>query len=119
MPDKPWKAFERRIAKSLGTERTPLSGIASKHTRSDTLHPILYVECKYRSRLAISDWYEQADDRALTEDKMPVLALQKRGHHITLAVLSWHNFLLLWDTYRRAKATYGQLPNPPILEEEK
>jgi len=107
MTDKAWKAFERRIAKSLGTERTPLSGGASKHTSSDTLHPTLYVECKERSRLAVSDWYEKADDQALTEDKMPVLALHKKGHHITLAVLSWHNFLKLRNVYLTYALEYG------------
>lgn len=41
-----FKAQERRIAKWLGTTRTPLSGGNSKHTRSDTLHPRFFVEAK-------------------------------------------------------------------------
>jgi hypothetical protein len=40
------KAHERRVARWFGTERTPLSGGASRHTRSDTLHPKLYIEVK-------------------------------------------------------------------------
>lgn len=46
MADKRWKAFERRVARAFGCERTPLSGGSSRHTRSDTLHPTLYIECK-------------------------------------------------------------------------
>lgn len=40
------KTQERRVARFFGTERTPLSGGASRHTRSDTLHPTLYLEVK-------------------------------------------------------------------------
>jgi len=119
MPDKPWKAFERRIAKSLGTERTPLSGIASKHTRSDTLHPILYVECKNTAESATCKLFRQTRIRAGAENKRPVIALHWKWHDGTCAVIDWNFFLLLWSTYLRVKAQYGQLPDPPILEEEK
>lgn len=40
------KTQERRVARYFGVERTPLSGGASRHTRSDTLHPKLYIEVK-------------------------------------------------------------------------
>lgn len=44
---KQWKVYERRTARFFGVERTPLSGINSRHdTTSDTLHPTLYIECK-------------------------------------------------------------------------
>lgn len=35
-----------RVAKFFGTHRTPLSGGASRHTRSDTLHDRLFIEVK-------------------------------------------------------------------------
>jgi hypothetical protein len=42
-----WKGYERKVAKYFGTNRTPLSGINSRHdTHSDTLHPSLYIEVK-------------------------------------------------------------------------
>jgi len=107
MPDKAWKAFERRIAKSLGTHRTPLSGGASRHTRSDTLHPHLYVECKYRTRLAVSDWYDEVDKLAVQEDKMPMLVLHKKRGHFDLVVLSMCNFLKLWEFYLDTALEYG------------
>ena len=43
-----WKAFERKVASDFGTTRTPLSGMVKTITNSDTLHPKLYIECKYR-----------------------------------------------------------------------
>lgn len=47
MADKAWKAYERRVARFFGSERTPLSGINSRHdTSSDSLHSTLYVETK-------------------------------------------------------------------------
>jgi len=103
MPDKAWKAFERRIAKSLGTERSPLSGIYGHITSSDTLHPDLYVECKYRNRLPVGRWYEETDEKAMDEDKFPVLALKEKGYHTTIAVISWHSFLKLWEAYAKSK----------------
>lgn len=43
---KRWKTYERRVATFFGVHRTPLSGGASRHTRSDTLHPKLFIEAK-------------------------------------------------------------------------
>tara|TARA_Y100000034_G_scaffold29728_1_gene36204 strand:+ start:71311 stop:71922 length:612 start_codon:yes stop_codon:yes gene_type:complete len=44
-----WKHFERVVAKDFDTHRTPLSGMVKTITNSDTLHPLIYVECKLRS----------------------------------------------------------------------
>jgi len=96
MPDKAWKAFERRIAKSLGTDRTPLSGVTSRHTSSDTLHPDLYVECKQRGHSATCTWFRQTRLQAKKEEKMPVIALHQSGSPYTLAVIDWDLFRKLW-----------------------
>lgn len=47
---KAWKAEERRIAKALGGERTPLSGSNSKHTSGDVIRCPFYVEAKLSAR---------------------------------------------------------------------
>ena len=99
MPDRAWKAFERRIAKSLGTVRTPLSGGASRHTTSDTLHPDLYVECRYRALSAIHKWWFVVWQSALKEYKEPVMALHVKSSARDLAVVDWDFFLLLWNAY--------------------
>ncbi|GAI64890.1 unnamed protein product, partial [marine sediment metagenome] len=96
-PDKAWKAFERRIAKSLGTERTPLSGGASRHTRSDTLHPDLFVECKQRKTSLLHGLFVPIRRQAKVEHKVPVLAYHRKGSPNTLAVIDWHFFLKLWN----------------------
>jgi hypothetical protein len=45
-----WKNFERVVAALFGTKRTSLSGGNSKITRSDTMHPYLFIECKTRNK---------------------------------------------------------------------
>ncbi len=97
MPDKAWKAFERRIAKSLGTDRTPLSGISSRHTSSDTLHPDLYVECKMRKRSLVHTLFTLASKQAKVERKIPVMAMHVARAHTTIAIIDWKFFLKLWN----------------------
>ncbi len=89
MPDTPWKALERRIAASLGTYRTPLSGGNSRLTRSDTLHPTLYIECKLRARATIATLFEAVAQQARKEAKHPVIALHVKAHHRDLAIIDW------------------------------
>ena len=55
--DKTWKVFEREVARFFGSTRTPLSGGNGKQTRSDTLHPVLFIECKYRKSFPIVRMY--------------------------------------------------------------
>jgi hypothetical protein len=51
------KASEARVAEFFNTYRTPLSGINSRHTHSDTLHQSLYIETKYRTATPVFNWY--------------------------------------------------------------
>ena len=74
-----WKGFERVVAKFFGTKRTPLSGSASRHTKSDTLHPELFIECKHRKKMAIWSLYEKTKKMAEEEGKIPVLTLKEKG----------------------------------------
>ena len=112
MADKAWKAFERRIAATLGTVRTPLSGGASRHTTSDTLHPDLYVECRYRIRSAVHKWWFVVRQSALKEAKKPVLALHVKDSPIDLAVIDWDFFLRLWEEH---EATARRTPPRPAF----
>ena len=84
MPPKTWKVVERRIARYLGTERTPLSGGNGRQTRSDTLHPRLYVEAKFgsacpRSWRAIAKLCCDTQLKAHPEHKFPVVILARKG----------------------------------------
>lgn len=76
---KTWKAVERKVASFFGAKRTPLSGGNSGHTRSDTLHDILFVETKYRKvHSAVQLWHKTAK-LAAKENKIPVVALVEKG----------------------------------------
>jgi hypothetical protein len=74
-----WKAVERRIAAFFGSRRTPLSGGNSGHTRSDTLHPSLFVEAKHRAKHTTYTLYRETAELAKAEGKLPVIALHEKG----------------------------------------
>jgi hypothetical protein len=80
-PTKTWKSRERKIAAYFGTQRTPLSGGNSGHTRSDTLHPTLFIEAKHRKRHAVISLWEETKKLAEKESKTPVIALTQHGKH--------------------------------------
>lgn len=77
--DKAWKAFERRVARFFGTERNALSGGNSKLTRSDSLHPALFVEAKQRKRFAVVRLWDATKRLADREKKVPVICLSEKG----------------------------------------
>lgn len=77
MPDKAWKAFERRVAAYFGGQRNSLSGRNSKAGAGDVLHPILIIECKQRVRhTAVALWDATRD---LDCARIPVVALSEKG----------------------------------------
>lgn len=82
-----WKAFERTVAGLFNTERTPLSGGNSKHTRSDTLSDKLFIECKYRANSATCNLFAETEKLAAKEGKIPVLALKAKGKNGFLVVI--------------------------------
>lgn len=69
-----WKAFERKVSVDFGTTRTPLSGMVKTITNSDTLHPKIYVECKYRND-DYSFWESFEETREKHPDKVIVLCI--------------------------------------------
>lgn len=87
MADKAWKAFERRVATFFGSTRNSLSGMNSKVTASDSLHPELFIECKLRAKFAHHETLKEATSKAIKEDKIPIVVTQKkydRGFCITV-----------------------------------
>lgn len=79
MADKRWKVAERRVAAFFGSERTPLSGGTSKMTRSDTLHPDLFVEVKSRVKHTTVTLWDDTKKKALKEGKVPVVVLVEKS----------------------------------------
>jgi hypothetical protein len=88
MADKSWKAMERRVAQFFGTLRNSLSGMNSKVSASDTLHPKLFIECKQRASFAHHTTYDQAKESAKKEGKIPVLCTHEKGAKEFLVTLS-------------------------------
>ncbi len=76
-----WKRAEGRVAALFGARRQPLSGGSGRAdlTRSDSTHPRLFVECKYRERHAARTLYDATKALARQEGKVPVLALIDKG----------------------------------------
>lgn len=84
MTPKTWKAVELRVAKFLGTERNPLSGGNSKHTRSDSLHPRIFVETKHgggcpASWSGIVKLFLATEVLAKKEGKTALVVLHRKG----------------------------------------
>ena len=53
-PDKPWKAFERRVAKAVGGKRR---GPNFTDGRDDVIHPLFSIECKLLSRVVLGRFF--------------------------------------------------------------
>jgi len=82
-PTHTWKQRERNVGIFFGLpsgrSRTPLSGGNSGGTRSDTLHPELFIEHKHRKRHACISLWEKVRDLARKEEKIPVVTLSTHG----------------------------------------
>ena len=68
MANKTWRAFERRVARFFGTERNALSGGNLKLTRSVSLQPKLFIECKQRKRFAAVRLWDDTKRQANREN---------------------------------------------------
>ena len=77
MPEKKWKVVEREVAKALGGQRNPLSGIASGHTAGDVIHPVFYVEVKQRAHFSVLTLMRDTIEKAKKEKKKPVVVLHE------------------------------------------
>lgn len=72
-----WKKAESRAAALFGARRQRLSGSSGRDdsTSSDSTHPRLFIETKYRERHAVRTLYDGTKALARKEGKIPVLAL--------------------------------------------
>ena len=74
MPDKGWKAYERRISKYFGTTRNALSGMNSGVTASDTRHTKLFIDTKCRREFSkVVRYFKVIEGLAANESKVPML----------------------------------------------
>lgn len=85
-PTKTWKEVERRFAGYFGSQRTALSGGNGKVSRSDSLHPALFIETKQRKRSEVASWFWKARELAVKEGKTPIVGLHMTGKRQWLLV---------------------------------
>lgn len=91
MADKPWKRNERKAAALFGSKRNSLSGGNSKLSRSDSIHPRLFLECKQAKRHAVWTLYDEVRPKARKEKKIPVVVLRRnRSPGMLLCIHSDH-----------------------------
>lgn len=99
-----WKAFEREVARDFGTERQPGSGgIVTLNTRSDTQHANLFIEAKYRDRHAVWALYQDTNEKAIVEGKLPVVVLKQKGESGYLLVIDPKHLNQIAKDYVRGK----------------
>jgi hypothetical protein len=77
-----WKAAERRVAAMFGTLRQRLSGSSGRadETASDTKHPRLFIEMKYRESHSARTLFDGTAKLAAKENKLPLVALVSKRH---------------------------------------
>ena len=91
MTQKTWKAVELRIAKLFGTYRTPLSGISSRHTKSDTLHKNLFVEVKHKKKIPFLKLFKETIKKAREEKKIPLVVFVERNSRTPIVMCDINN----------------------------
>ena len=134
MTDTKSKADERWYAARLGTVRTPLSGGNSRHTRSDTLDPDIYLEVK-TGRSFPTSWdgwtklYFAVADCADEELKTPVLVLHRnrQPREDAFTFLAWPDGVLCGQIVQVSWGRFelfilpvirGASKEPPTKEED-
>ena len=76
-----WKQFERFVSTIFSTTRTALSGGNGKITRSDSLHPNLFVSCKYTqsNNKGLRALVDEEREKAAVEKKIAVCVIGEAG----------------------------------------
>lgn len=84
-----WKAFERFVATIFSTTRTALSGGNGKITRSDSLHPELFISCKYTqsNNKGLRDLVNEEREKAAVEMKTAVCVIGEAGDRANALVV--------------------------------
>lgn len=102
MPDKAWKAFERRFAKRMGTVRIGPTG----DDGADFITDDFVVQCKLRKTVPL--WLLDAVDNAVKAagDERKGFALIKKKNmrdNDALVILRYSDFEELFDTRKDGK----------------
>ena len=87
MPDHAWKKRERQLADFFGARRNRLSGSSGRDcdTRSDSIHPTLYIELKHGDlarflNAEMRQALKVGRQNAKAEGKRLVMAMSEKHH---------------------------------------
>jgi hypothetical protein len=107
-----WKRREREAASLFGAKRQVLSGSSGREdkTCSDSTHPKLFIETKFRAVSPVRALWEKTRGLARVERKSPVLALYTKGKPGALLVV--HE-----DDLRAVAAELACAPGPKLQPE--
>lgn len=90
MPEKAWKAFEKRMARDVGTERIPVTG---ERNGADCANNLFCFQFKLRKAMPgwLWEWLAGIRSNAEASGKIGVLVLKKprQQDRDALVVLSW------------------------------
>lgn len=102
-----WKRVEQWAATFFGTKRVPLSGSNSGHnTSSDSLHPLIYIEAKYRNNdFAILNLFRDTEEKAILEKKIPLLVLKQKDFEGHVFVMRPEDLSLLSELKELSSST--------------
>jgi hypothetical protein len=110
MGDKSWKAFERRLARDVGTERIPAAGVFG--SRQKNAPDFATERVAYQSKLGyafpayLREWLEGIVGAA--PGKVGAVVWKPKGGRDTDAVV-----ILRWSDYLRLLRWSGELPAEP------
>lgn len=93
MSDKTWKQVERKICKSLGGERTPLSGFSSRHTHGDCINVPEYVEIKHREKIVFLKAFKESEEKAKKEGKPLLFIIKEKHQHGAITFMTLERYL--------------------------
>ena len=125
-----WKKHERKVARRAGTERTPLSGLNSRHdTNSDSLSEEFYIEAKWTGAKSSKFYLLAREIRAMkkvnalriTIDGMEMIAFESSKKDITVVDIdvedhkAWKRWGV-WSFFRSDVCAKGDRENKiPLL----
>ena len=89
MPEKSWKAHERRTASKLGGERVVCSGVKGE---GDVEHPTFFIECKFRKAFTGKKWYDKAKKQAKKVNKIPIVVIREKNKKGEFVLISLDDF---------------------------
>ena len=100
MADKTWKVFERFMCRFFGGKSRAKAHFGYEKGNSDVIHDLLHIQCKYRKKNTVADWWYDA--KKYSKGKVPVVAIKKHGMKGALLVIHTNDLQAVANQRKRA-----------------